>query len=241
MRNGTNPFQPTGKTLRPGAVTCQVHLVWPDRKPCSDISKHTSTAGNTPILLCEFHLWTLGLKAKKKPPKQREQVVIIEKVRRTRQRVSDKAEYEKTINQLQQTIDEQRRQIDELTQQKQRGPRNPDEMGTIYYLRVGGYYKIGWASDLEKRMRNYYPDTQLLAAHAGTRADEKRLHKRWSHLLAFGNEWFTLAPEIGRHIDQMIEKHGEPEQVRFSAAPKKQTPMPHRLNTTGPRPKGWAG
>ena len=234
-----NPFEKNPRIpLRPGVIHCQAHTIWLDQKPCASVSTHSSTEGNKPILLCDYHMWRIGLAAKKR---QTIREVTVTKTRRTTIRMSDheRTKLERSIKMLQETVDSQRRTIDALVSSRARGPRDPKEQGTVYYLRIGGYYKIGWASDLDKRMRSYYPDTQLLAAHPGTRADEKDLHKRWKHLLAYGNEWFTLAPEIGRHIDQMIEKYGEPEDVRFSASPRNKPPMPHRLNTTGPRPRSW--
>lgn len=91
--------------------------------------------------------------------------------------------------------------------------------GTIYYLRVGGYIKIGWTSDLTKRMRQYPPDTVLLATEPGSRADETRLHKRFAHLRTHGREWFPLAPQITDHIRLVIDRHGPPPTVDHSARP----------------------
>jgi hypothetical protein len=89
--------------------------------------------------------------------------------------------------------------------------------GTIYYLRSGGYVKIGWTSDLQKRMRAYPPDTVLLAVRPGTRADENATHKRFAHLVTHGREWFPLAPQISEHIDQVLAENGPPPTVEFAA------------------------
>lgn len=89
--------------------------------------------------------------------------------------------------------------------------------GTVYYIRSGGYIKIGWTSDLAKRMRAYPPDTTLLAVEPGTRKDERRIHKRFAHLLTHGREWFPLAPQIIEHIERVKAEHGEPPVVDFAA------------------------
>lgn len=89
--------------------------------------------------------------------------------------------------------------------------------GVVYFLRIGGYLKIGWTSDLVKRMRQYPPDTQLLAVKPGTRKDENRLHKKFSHLKTHGREWFPLAPQILEEVSRTVADHGEPPAVDFSA------------------------
>ena len=91
--------------------------------------------------------------------------------------------------------------------------------GTIYYVQSGGHIKIGWTSDLTKRMRQYPPNCQLLANHPGTRADEQRLHKRFAAHRSHGREWYPLAPVILHHIDMMKTKHGDPDAVAFGAQP----------------------
>jgi len=91
--------------------------------------------------------------------------------------------------------------------------------GTIYYVQSGGHIKIGWTSDLTKRMRQYPPNCQLLANHPGTRADEHRLHKRFAAHRSHGREWYPLVPVILHHIDMMKTKHGAPDAVAFGAQP----------------------
>lgn len=96
-------------------------------------------------------------------------------------------------------------------------PRARPTNGTVYYLRSGGYVKIGWTSDLQKRMRAYPPDTVLLAVRPGTRADENATHRRFAHLVTHGREWFPLAPQISEHINQVLAEHGPPPEVEFAA------------------------
>lgn len=94
---------------------------------------------------------------------------------------------------------------------------SPDVLGTIYYLRSGAHFKIGWTADLEKRMKGYPPDTSLLAVRPGTKADERAIHRRFSHLLSHGREWFLLAPEVQDHVASVVAEHGAPPVVDFTA------------------------
>ncbi len=97
--------------------------------------------------------------------------------------------------------------------------------GTVYILRCGGYIKIGWTSDLTKRMRAYQPDTLLLATMPGTRKDEHRLHQRFAHLRTHGREWYPLAPQITGYVTRITAEHGHPDPVTFAAKP---TTVPRR-------------
>ena len=89
--------------------------------------------------------------------------------------------------------------------------------GIVYFIRSGGYIKIGWTSNLDKRMKAYPPDTTLLAVMPGTRKDERAIHKRFAHLLTHGREWFPLAPQITEYIGQVTRQHGPPPTVDFAA------------------------
>lgn len=95
----------------------------------------------------------------------------------------------------------------------------PPKPGDIYYVKSDGLIKIGWTSNLAKRMRQYPPNSQLLATHPGTRAEEQRLHKRFAVHRSHGREWYPLAPVILHHIDMMKAKYGDPDTVAFGAQP----------------------
>lgn len=113
--------------------------------------------------------------------------------------------------------------------------------GFIYFLRVGGYIKIGWTSNLQKRMRQYQPDSQLLAVKPGTRKDENALHRKFAHLKTHGREWFPLAPQITEEADRIVADHGDPPIVDFSAR-RTQRQVGPRLNArSGPKPRGYVG
>jgi hypothetical protein len=89
----------------------------------------------------------------------------------------------------------------------------------IYYVQVGGHIKIGWTSQLEQRMRNYPPNTVLLAVHPGSRSDERKLHRRFAVHRSHGQEWYPLVPVVLDHIKRMLAEHGSPPVVFFGARP----------------------
>lgn len=116
-------------------------------------------------------------------------------------------------------------------------PDEPSAQGTIYFVQVGGHIKIGWTSDLTKRMHAYPPNAILLAAHPGLRKDEWRLHKMFAAHRSHGREWYPLAPVILEHIKRVVAEHGQPDEVAFGAKPV-EVPRPH--STSGrPHPRGW--
>jgi hypothetical protein len=127
-----------------------------------------------------------------------------------------------------------KRHADELDEPAPRLPnqsgRSPPD-GVVYYANVGGgHIKIGWTSDLAKRMRQYPPNTVLLAVHPGTRADERKLHKRFAVHRAFGTEWYPMVPVILDHIARVVAEHGQPPAVTFGAKPTKvPTPRPKQV------------
>lgn len=109
--------------------------------------------------------------------------------------------------------------------------------GTVYFLQVGGHIKIGWTSDMAKRMRTYPPNAVLLATHPGERKDELRLHRMFAVHCSHGREWYPLVPVILAHIKRVIAEHGLPEEITFGAKPKT-VPRPH--STAGqPHPKNY--
>lgn len=128
---------------------------------------------------------------------------------------------ERRIGQLEAVVQIKEQQIQRLQGPKpEPTPPKPAPVdGTVYVLRCGGFIKIGWTSDLTKRMRSYQPDTVLLATMPGTRKDEHRLHKRFAHLRTHGREWYPIAPQITEYVALMVAEHGQPDPVTFAAKP----------------------
>lgn len=79
--------------------------------------------------------------------------------------------------------------------------------GTIYYLQVGDRVKIGFTTDLYRRMMQYPPNSTLLATHPGTPMVEKEMHQDFRRHLADGREWFHPNAELDAHIRKVQEKY----------------------------------
>ena len=66
--------------------------------------------------------------------------------------------------------------------------------------------KIGWTSDLERRVRELKRDEYcqciILAAVPGNKSDELRLHKEFARL-ALGDEWFESSYALIEHINRL--------------------------------------
>lgn len=82
--------------------------------------------------------------------------------------------------------------------------------GVIYYALIDGTIKIGYTTDVYKRMRQYPPTARLLAVEPGTEKLERVRHSLFAIYLAHGREWFTPNPELDTWINQVIEHHGPP-------------------------------
>lgn len=97
------------------------------------------------------------------------------------------------------------------------------EGGYVYYIRVGGLVKIGFAGDVAKRMRNYPPNAELAAAHPGTLQVERDMHIRFKDALAKGREWFYPTPDLEEHIAEVRDAFGDPASLAYQfTSPKTQ-------------------
>lgn len=68
----------------------------------------------------------------------------------------------------------------------------------LYLLESSGFYKIGYAENVEKRMIAYYthnPNVELLDQALGTKEDEARLHKILDKY-RYKGEWFYAFDEV---------------------------------------------
>ena len=100
--------------------------------------------------------------------------------------------------------------------------------GTIYALLSGFNVKIGWTGrDLQSRLREYPPSTQLLVHYPGRRGDETRIKRRFAHLRTHGEEWFPYAPQVTEWVDQMVTEHGAPDASITCGPAKYEPPRPH--------------
>lgn len=86
-----------------------------------------------------------------------------------------------------------------------------DELpGMVYYLLVGDLVKIGWASILADRMKQYPPNSILLAAHPGTLKTERQMHHRHLDLLDRGREWFRPGVALIEHVGMVRSEYDCP-------------------------------
>ena len=73
--------------------------------------------------------------------------------------------------------------------------------GTIYFARSGDLIKIGFTTNLHRRMAELRPD-EVLATLPGTMRDEKALHHRFGPHWVDG-EWFRMGDDLMSHIAQL--------------------------------------
>ena len=104
--------------------------------------------------------------------------------------------------------------------------------GVIYYLAINGEIKIGWTSNLHRRMRDYPPSAELLATEPGTKTLERARHQQFNEYLTHGREWFETGRFLLEHIDTLVEKHGEPPTIATLSTPMKAT-EPSTLKVRG--------
>lgn len=81
-------------------------------------------------------------------------------------------------------------------------PKNHDARGFVYFAQVGRYVKIGWASDVQRRM-TALKASALYTYFPGTRADEKSLHVTFRKYLADGAEYFHPTPTLMKYIKEL--------------------------------------
>lgn len=74
---------------------------------------------------------------------------------------------------------------------------------TVYYVQVSDCIKIGYTSQMQKRMLHYPPNKRLLATEEGDYELERKRHRQFADLLAYGQEWFKPAPKLIAHINAL--------------------------------------
>lgn len=103
--------------------------------------------------------------------------------------------------------------------------------GWVYYVRIDQLIKIGFASDVKRRMKAYPPHSELLAVHPGTPAFEREMHALLSGHLERGREWFRPDAPVMKHIAEVVDQFGSPPPsfiYRFGDRSDKQAIKPHR-------------
>lgn len=83
-----------------------------------------------------------------------------------------------------------------------------DKQAIVYYVQIGEHIKIGHTINLQHRLHSYPPYRRLLATELGGQTVEHRRHREYKHLLAAGREWFTPAPDLLAHINDLRRANG---------------------------------
>ena len=94
-----------------------------------------------------------------------------------------------------------------------RGP--VTSLGWIYYLRIDGHIKIGYASDLLSRLKQYPPTAEFIYAHRSTQQDEKNIHSMLKLRLAHGREWYAEHEDVLALIERHKAQHGPAKDPRI--------------------------
>lgn len=108
--------------------------------------------------------------------------------------------------------------------------------GVIYFIKTGPHIKIGWTSNLDRRLRSFPPSSELMAVQPGTRADEAALHRKFAVHRTHGREWYPLANELIYHIRRIVAEYGDPPAVA-AGAKLVEVPQPRPKQYTSIRPR----
>jgi hypothetical protein len=100
--------------------------------------------------------------------------------------------------------------------------------GDIYFVRTSGLVKVGWTTDLHRRLRTYGPEAVVLVHYPGTRQDETTLHRQLTPARVKGREWYEDGDIIAGFVAAAVEKYGPPViKVRWTE------------HNKGPTPRSW--
>jgi hypothetical protein len=80
----------------------------------------------------------------------------------------------------------------------------------VYYLRFGDRVKIGTTRDLKARIKAIYHDEVLAVEQGGVAAERMRHLQFAKHIITGQREWFSLAPELVAHINELRTDYGQP-------------------------------
>lgn len=97
-----------------------------------------------------------------------------------------------------------------------------NDEGFVYYMRINGQIKIGYAADVTSRMRHYPPGSELLAVEPGTLHTEAERHQDFRRDLVRGREWFNESDKLIAHIAQIVSDCGDPSALAYQFTERKQ-------------------
>lgn len=71
----------------------------------------------------------------------------------------------------------------------------------VYYMRLASLIKIGWTTNLTKRLEVIHPE-EVMATEPGDRTRERERHEQFAAQHAHG-EWFRLEAPLTNHIEAL--------------------------------------
>lgn len=77
------------------------------------------------------------------------------------------------------------------------------DAGIVYYILVGVHIKIGFTTNMNRRVRAYPPDSNVLGVERGSRELERERHKQFEAHRSLGREWFVDDESIRKHIEDV--------------------------------------
>ena len=98
--------------------------------------------------------------------------------------------------------------LDAYTDEERAEIKEALQYGWVYYLRVGDQVKIGFSTDVRRRLRSYPPGSELLAVEPGEKKLERRRHNEFAEWLVAGREWFQPSAELLQHTRDLVTLHG---------------------------------
>lgn len=80
-----------------------------------------------------------------------------------------------------------------------------EPIGFVYFIATGGRIKIGYTSDLERRLATYPPNMEIIHVKVGGKDVEKREHRRFGEWLTDGREWFEDCAAVRALINEIAQ------------------------------------
>lgn len=112
------------------------------------------------------------------------------------------------------------------------------EQGWVYFLELDDKIKVGWTSNLEKRLKSYPPHARMVVEYPATRADERDLHRTLKTELVAGREWYGRTPLVLRCMReaQLTEDRRRADAYAAEVAARPPNPAPGPISRSRPRP-----
>lgn len=121
-----------------------------------------------------------------------------------------RAQQSRTIQQRYRQYQEATKEAAEQRRRDQIRESRKNQPGWIYFLRWQDQIKIGYTTNIERRLSEYAPGAELVALHPGTPQTERGYHQRFGKHRIGGREWYRPAQDILDHCERVIAEYGPP-------------------------------